>query len=59
MNLVDMHCDTISELMKKGTGYTLRDNDGCIDLKGLKDAGTIVQLFACYVDVRSQSSYKA
>ncbi len=56
MNLVDMHCDTVSELMKKGTGYTLRDNDGCIDLKGLKDAGTIVQLFACYVDVRSQSS---
>lgn len=55
MNLVDMHCDTISELMEKGTEYTLQNNNGCIDLKGLKDAGTIVQLFACYVNVRSQS----
>lgn len=48
--LVDMHCDTISELQRKGTAENLYENHLCVDMEGMKRAGTMVQFFACFVD---------
>lgn len=49
MNLIDMHCDTIWKLMDDQTGATLRKNPFCIDLDGMRHAGTLAQFFACFV----------
>lgn len=49
MNLIDMHCDTIWKLMEDNTGASLRNNHFCIDMDGMKKAGTLVQFFACFV----------
>lgn len=48
--LVDMHCDTISELQRTGTAENLLENHLCVDMEGMKCAGTMVQFFACFVD---------
>lgn len=48
--LVDMHCDTISELQRVGTAENLFENHLCMDMKGMKLAGTMAQFFACFVD---------
>lgn len=53
MNLVDMHCDTISELMKASAGDTLMGNNLSISVEGLEKAGTLVQFFACFVNAAS------
>ncbi len=57
-NLIDMHCDTISRLMNK-PGESLRDNSLCVDIKGMKEAGTLVQFFACFVNVQALSAKPA
>lgn len=49
MRLIDMHCDTIWKLMEDNTGATLQNNCFCVDLEGLKKAGTTAQFFACFV----------
>lgn len=49
MNLIDLHCDTISRLMTAGGSHNLADNDLSIDLGGMQKAGTLVQFFACFV----------
>lgn len=48
MNFIDLHCDTISQLMKR-KGETLEKNSLCVNLAGMERAGTIVQFFACFV----------
>jgi membrane dipeptidase len=48
MRVIDLHCDTISELMKR-PGETLVDNQLCINQTYLKAAGSIAQFFACFV----------
>lgn len=48
--LVDMHCDTISELQRKGAEENIFVNHLCVDMEGMKCAGTMVQFFACFVD---------
>ena len=48
--LVDMHCDTISELQRAATTDNLFKNHLCVDMEGMKRAGTMVQFFACFVD---------
>ena len=58
MKVVDMHCDTISRLMNK-PGESLRDNSLCVDIKGMKEAGTLVQFFACFVNVQALSAKPA
>lgn len=50
MNLIDMHCDTIYELMRSGEKEHLCRNHLCIDLDGMKQAGTMVQFFACFIN---------
>lgn len=54
MRIVDMHCDTISELLvgrQRGeTDRSLRENDGHIDLRKLLESGYLLQNFALYVD---------
>lgn len=52
MKLIDMHCDTISELYKANREITLEQNSLCVDKKGLKQAGTFIQFFACFVNVQ-------
>lgn len=51
MHLIDLHCDTISELEKKELKETLEENHLCVNLKGMEQAGTLAQFFACFVDV--------
>lgn len=48
--LVDMHCDTISELLRSSAKETIFENHLCVDMEGMKRAGTMVQFFACFVD---------
>lgn len=54
MRIVDMHCDTISELLARRqrgeADRSLRQNDGHIDLKKLLESGYLLQNFALYVD---------
>lgn len=56
MGIIDMHCDTISELLKhkrSGENYGgLRKNLGHIDLEKLKKSDYLVQNFAMYVCLR-------
>ena len=48
--LIDLHCDTISELQKRGDEETLLENQLCVHMEALKRAGTMVQFFACFAD---------
>ncbi len=52
MNLVDMHCDTLWQLLDlKGEG-SLYENDCAVNIQGMREAGTLIQFFACFTDVR-------
>lgn len=57
MNILDMHCDTISVLLEqKRAGESrgsLRENLGHIDLLRMKASGYLLQNFALYVDAGS------
>lgn len=57
--LVDMHCDTISELQRTGTAENLFENHLCVDMKGMKRTGTMVQFFACFVDGKEYADGKS
>lgn len=48
--LIDMHCDTISELQKSEAGESLLKNHLCVHMEGMERAGTMVQFFACFVN---------
>ena len=50
MKLIDMHCDTVSELYKKEKTETLAKNSLCVDLEKLEKAGSRIQFFACFVN---------
>ena len=53
MKVVDMHCDTITELWekhKKGIQTGLRQNDQMIDLERLTKGGYLLQNFAIFVE---------
>lgn len=52
MKWIDMHCDTISELLKQPGAGTLSRNRLCVDLNGMEQAGTMVQFFACFVNAQ-------
>ncbi len=52
MSYIDMHCDTISCLMER-EGESLFHNHLCVNLKGMKEAQTIIQFFACFVHAAS------
>lgn len=52
MKFVDMHCDTLYELLqkkKRGEQYSLYKNEGHIDLCKLKEGNALLQNFAMFV----------
>ena len=52
MKIVDMHCDTVSELYekrKKGQVCSLRENDLHVDLQKMQKSGYLLQNFALFV----------
>ena len=52
--IIDMHCDTISEIWKKGQeGAELHLNDNClsVDLEKMKKGGYLCQNFALYTNM--------
>lgn len=62
MKVIDMHCDTISELAKRkrkngeqdvqaNLQESLRENDRHIDLVRMRESGYLLQNFALFVDV--------
>ena len=54
MKIVDMHCDTISELWKskkEGRPQELSKNDLHIDIRKMKQSGYLLQNFAMYTDL--------
>jgi membrane dipeptidase len=57
MKIIDLHCDTLSRLVVAPKGVTLIDNPFDVDIPGLKRAGVVVQLFACYVDGKAYPSW--
>ena len=57
MKLIDLHCDTLSELVKSPEGATLWNNQLDVDIEGLKKARMVVQVFACYVDKKAYSNW--
>jgi len=48
MKLIDMHCDTIFELMRR-KGESLKGNSLCISLDYMKQAKSMAQFFACFL----------
>ena len=48
MNLIDMHCDTISRLLDEGKGETLKENSLSVSIPHMRTAGTLAQFFACF-----------
>ncbi len=53
MKIVDMHCDTLSELLKRhrtGERAGLAENKGHLDLHRMKNSGYLLQNFAMFVD---------
>ena len=59
MNILDMHCDTITRLFheaekNKQSGESLRENFGHLDLVRMKKSGYLLQNFALFVN---QSKY--
>jgi len=54
MRIIDMHCDTISELLKKkraGEEVSLLQNTGHVDLVRMQKSGYLLQNFALFVNM--------
>lgn len=51
MGWIDMHCDTLYELLRGPKEYNLSQNQLCINLSSMKKADILAQFFACFVDV--------
>lgn len=55
MRIADMHCDTISEILKHkrlGENCSLRGNSLHVDLERMQASGYLIQNFALFVQVR-------
>lgn len=48
MNLIDLHCDTLFRLLCEKTGQNLENTDCDVSLPRLREAGAMVQFFACF-----------
>lgn len=65
MNLTDMHCDTLWNLMDLGGVGDLKRNDGHVSIEKMRDGGTRTQFFACFTDavetgeMEGESRYEA
>ena len=49
-HLIDLHCDTLSELYKSGENASLTENELCVNVQGLRKGNSLAQFFACYVN---------
>ena len=59
MSIIDMHCDTVSELYsrrKQGLVEELSSNQLCVDLERLMKAGYILQNFAIFTDIGKEEN---
>lgn len=52
MKMIDLHCDTILEILKSGERQRLRENNLHVDIQKLKRAEAYAQFFALFVDSR-------
>lgn len=57
MGFIDLHCDTVTELLAQNK--RLLDNDLCISIKKLKKADVFCQFFAMYVKLQEFESSDA
>lgn len=55
MKLIDMHCDTIWKLMDLDKRGDFMENECSISIPGMKKAGTMAQLFACFTYVEDMA----
>ena len=51
MKLIDMHCDTLLGLVH-GENINLKSNHLCVDLEKMKQADSMAQFFACFINMR-------
>lgn len=51
--LIDLHCDTISVLLRQEKDGELKKNKLCVDIEKLRQGGTLAQFFALYIDQES------
>lgn len=62
MNIIDMHCDTISRIYRerdKKPNCSLRSNSFQVDLKKMKDSSYLLQNFALFIDLsETQNPYE-
>lgn len=59
MNIVDLHCDTLHEMLKqkiKGEHYNLFQREGHLDIVRMQESGYLVQCFAAFVDRKKVAS---
>ena len=56
MHVIDLHCDTILQLMEDKKNLGLKTNSLSVDIEKLKRANSMAQFFALYIDLeRSQN----
>lgn len=59
MKYIDFHCDTLSRIFKlkqvKDNTEDLNNNNGHVDIERLIKSNTILQCFACFVDLGEKS----
>lgn len=59
MNIVDLHCDTLHEMLKqkiRGEHYNLFKREGHLDIERMLESGYLVQCFAAFVDMQKVES---
>ncbi|HWR38034.1 MAG TPA: dipeptidase [Patescibacteria group bacterium] len=56
MNLVDLHCDTILQLMDQDSGAELRRNHFHVDLEKMRRADSLAQVFALFVNLEKTAN---
>lgn len=55
MNIIDFHCDTVSECFVKSSGSVkLKENKAHIDIGKLKKGGALAQFFAVYIPFKEE-----
>lgn len=54
MSIIDLHCDTIYQLTNNKT-LNLKENNLAIDINKLKNAGSLAQFFALFIDLNEHN----
>ena len=55
MKVIDMHCDTMREILNSEKGC-FRENNLSVDLEKMKKGDYMLQVFAAYTDMKSEDS---